>query len=131
MSEGIQTVSLRIDGQTISYSGGPAAPKQFTWQGGGVHEAKATVKFGGGPELERSNDTGVWAVFQLFAHAERWLPAAQANTLEWVIRVGKGPMLLPNGKPLTVRFTLDMGGAPAVFQRGYFSRMACVAEVAH
>ena len=52
-------------------------------------------------------------------------------TLEWVIRVGKGPMLLPNGKPLTVRFTLDMGGAPPVFQRGYFSRMACVAEVAH
>jgi type VI secretion system protein ImpL len=130
VSEGIQTVSLHIDGQAISYSGGTATPKQFTWQGGGVHEAKATVKFGGGPDLEWSNDTGVWAVFQLFAHAERWQPASQGSTLEWVIRVGKGPMLLPNGKPLTVRFTLDMGGAPPIFQRGYFSRMACVAEVA-
>lgn len=130
-SEGIQTVGLQIDGQTMSYSGGAATPKQFTWQGGGTHEAKATVKFGGGPDLEWSNDTGVWAAFQLFAHAERWLQASPGNTLEWVVRAGKGPMLLPNGKPLTVRFTLDMGGTPPVFQRGYFSHMACVAEVAH
>jgi type VI secretion system protein ImpL len=132
VSEGIETVNLRLDGQVMSYkTGGPATPKQFTWQGGGTHEAKATVKFGGGPDLEWSSDTGVWAVFQFFAHAERWLPAGNANTLEWYVRAGKGPMLLPNGKPLTVRFTLDMAGAAPIFQRGYFSHMACVAEVAH
>ena len=131
-SEGIQTVALRIDGQTMAYNSGSAAtPKQFTWQGGGAHEAKATVKFGGGPDLEFETETGVWAVFQLFAHADHWQPASPGNTMEWVVRIGKGPTLLPNGKPLTVRFTLDMGSAPPIFQKGYLSRMACVAEVAH
>ena len=58
-------------------------------------------------------------------------PAGSGQSLEWVIRAGKDPMMLPNGKPLTVRFELDMAGAPPVFQRGYWSRMACVAELAH
>jgi hypothetical protein len=35
-----------------------------------------------------------------------------------------------NGKPLIVHFELDMAGAPAVFQAGYFSRLACVSDVA-
>jgi type VI protein secretion system component VasK len=130
-SDGIQTVSLRIDGQTLSYSGGAAAPKQFTWQGSGAHEAKATVKFGNGPDLAWSNNEGLWSVFQFFAKAERWTPVGTGHSLEWVIRIGKDPVTLPGGKPLTVRFDLDMAGAPPVFQRGYFSRMSCVADVAH
>ena len=129
-SEGIQTVGLRLDGQALTYSGGAATPKQFTWQGSGVHEAKATVKFGGGPELAWSSNDGLWAVFQFFAKAERWVPVGTSNSLEWIIRIGKDPVTLPSGKPLTVRFDLEMGGAPPVFQRGYLSRLACVAEVA-
>jgi len=38
--------------------------------------------------------------------------------------------MVVNGKPVTVQFDLDMGGAPPVFQKGWFSRMSCVAEVA-
>ena len=57
-------------------------------------------------------------------------PAGAGQSLEWIIRAGKDPMKLPNGKPLTVHFELDMGGAPAVFQAGYFSRLACVSDVA-
>ncbi|HJT90030.1 MAG TPA: ImcF-related family protein, partial [Bryobacteraceae bacterium] len=129
-SEGIQSGTLHLDGQTLAYAGSAAAPKQFTWQGSGMHEARATVKFGNGPDLAWSNSTGVWAVFQFFAKAERWQPVGSAQMLEWVIRIGKDPVTLPNGKPLTVRFDLDMTGGPQVFQRGYFSRMACVAEVA-
>jgi type VI secretion system protein ImpL len=130
-SDGIQTVSLRMDGQSLSYSGGAATAKPFTWQGGGAHEAKATVKFGNGPDLAWSNNEGLWAVFQFFAKAERWQPAGSGYGLEWVIRIGKDAVTLPGGKPLTVRFDLDMAGAPPVFQKGYFSRMACVADVAH
>jgi len=129
-SEGIQTVSLRLDGQSLSYSGGAPAPKQFTWVGSGTHEARATVKFGSGPDLAWSNNDGLWAVFQFFAKAERWQPVGTGQSLEWVIRIGKDAVTLPNGKPLTVRFNLDLGGAPPVFQRGYLSRMVCVAEVA-
>jgi type VI secretion system protein ImpL len=130
-ADGIQTVSVNIDGQTLSYSGGAATAKQFTWQGSGSHDAKATVKFGNGPDLAWSNNEGLWSAFQFFAKAERWQPAGAGYMLEWVIRIGKDPVTLPGGKPLTVRFDLDMAGAPPVFQKGYFSRMACVADVAH
>ena len=129
-SEGIQTVGLRLDGQTLTYSGGDAAPKQFTWQGSGTHEAKATVKFGGGPDLAWSNNDGIWAVFQFFAKAEQWQPSGSGNMLEWIIRIGRDPVTLPSGKALTVRFELDMLGAPPVFQKGYLSKLTCVANVA-
>jgi type VI secretion system protein ImpL len=129
-SEGIQNVSVRMDGQTLAASGSVGAAKQFTWQGGSTHEAKATVKFGNGPDLAWSNNDGLWAVFQFFNKAERWTPAGAGQMLEWVIRIGKDPVTLPNGKPVTVRFELDMNGAPPIFQKGYFARMGCVAEVA-
>jgi type VI secretion system protein ImpL len=125
----IQTVGLQLDGQSFSYSGGDATPKQFVWQATGVHEAKATVKFGG-PELAWSNNDGLWAIFQFFNKAETWIPTGNGNTIEWIIRVGKDPVMLPSGKPLTVRFELDMNGGPQVFQKNFFARLACVAEVA-
>ena len=129
-AEGIQTVGLRLDGQAFAYSGGDAAPKQFVWQAAGAHEAKATVKFGGGPDLAWSSNDGLWAIFQFFNKAETWRPAGNGNVLEWVIRIGKDPVTLPSGKPLTVRFELDMGGAPQVFQKGFFPRLSCVSDIA-
>ncbi len=130
-AEGIQSVGLHLDGQSFAYSGGDAGAKQFVWQAAGAHEAKATVKFGGGPDLAWSTNDGLWAVFQFFHKAETWQPSGSGNVLEWVIRIGKDPVTLPSGKPLTVRFELDMAGAPPVFQKAYFPRMACVADVAH
>ena len=129
-SEGFQSVGLQLDGQTFTYSGGDAAAKQFKWQGTGPHEAKATVKFGGGPDLAWSDNDGLWAIFHFFDKAERWQPSGNGYTLEWVIRIGKDAVKLPSGAPLTVRFQLDMNGAPPVFQKGYLGRMACVATVA-
>ncbi len=125
-SEGIQSVSLRIDGQTLT-SAGNAPPKQFVWQGAGAHQVNGTVKFGG-PDLGWADYEGLWSLFQFFGDAERWQPAGSGYDLEWIVRTGKKPVTLA-GKPLTVRFYLDMAGAPPVFQKGYFSRLACVAEV--
>ncbi len=127
-SENIQTVNLLIDGQSLSYSGGTATPKQFTWQGGGSHAVRASVKLGG-PDISFSDAEGTWAVFHFFNRADRWTPAGSGYSLEWIIRAGKDPMKV-NGKPLIVHFELDMAGAPAVFQVGYFSRLACVSDVA-
>jgi type VI protein secretion system component VasK len=129
-AEGIQSLGLNLDGQAFSYSGGDAPAKQFVWQSSGAHGAKATVKFGGGPDLAWSSNDGLWAIFQFFNKAETWHPSGNGSTLEWVIRIGKDPVLLPSNKPLTVRFELDMGASPQVFQKGYFSRLACVADVA-
>src|SRR6266571_5839296 len=128
-SEGIQDLTLRLDGQVLTASGTNPAPKQFVWPGTGVREAKATVKFGG-TDLGWSNNEGLWAVFQFFEEAERWQPAGGAYQLEWIVRAGKNAMTLPSGRPLTVRFELNMGGAPPVFEKGYLSRLGCVADVA-
>jgi type VI secretion system protein ImpL len=122
-SEGIKNlnIALRIDGQTLAYSGGVALAKQFTWPGA-AHEAVATVKFGG-QDVTWSNNEGLWALFQFFGKAER----QDGNVLEWVARLGRDPMLV-NGRPLTVR--VEVGMNPPLYQRSYFSNLACVAEVA-
>ncbi len=117
-SEGIQSGGLQLDGQAFSYAGGEAASKQFVWQATGVHEAKATVKFGGSTDLAWSNNEGLWAIFRFFNKAETFTPQGAGNLLEWVIRIGKDPVTLPSGKPLTVRFELNMGGGPQIFQKG-------------
>jgi hypothetical protein len=91
---------------------------------------KATAKFGGSTDITWATYPGLWSVFRFFGRAEKPVGAGASSSLEWVIRIGDQPATLPNGKPLTVRFDLDMGASPPVFQRGYFSNMRCVAEVA-
>jgi type VI secretion system protein ImpL len=128
-SEGIQGLTLRLDGQTLTAPATGGTAKQFTWPGSATREAKAAVKFGG-TDLGWSDNDGLWAVFQFFEEAERWVPSGGAYDLEWTVRAGKKAMTLPSGKPLTVRFELNMSGAPPVFEKGYLSRLGCVADVA-
>jgi type VI secretion system protein ImpL len=127
-SEGVLGLGLKLDGQVLSYKGGDVTPKPFTWQGAGAHGADATVNLGG-PDLGWSSDEGLWAVFKFFAKAE-WQPVGTANNLQWIPRIGNDVLKLPNGNALTVKFQIDMGGGPPVFQKGYLSRMGCVADVA-
>jgi type VI secretion system protein ImpL len=128
-SEGIRGIGLKLDGQSWTYAGGDAPPKQFTWQGAGTHGAQATVNLGG-PDLTWSGNEGLWATWQFFAEAETWQAAGSGYNLEWVVRTGGKPLTLPSGKALTVKFQLDMGGGPPVFQKGYLSKMVCIADVA-
>ncbi len=96
----IQNLTVTLDGDTLIYTGGKATPKPFTWQGAGAHQTRATLKFGNGPDLTWSSTEGLWAVFRFFAKAERSQSAGNNEVLEWVIRMGKEPVTLPNGKPL-------------------------------
>jgi type VI secretion system protein ImpL len=127
--EGIETLVLDIDGQNLTYTGGAATGKPFTWQGPGAHGAKASLKFGGSP-LGWSSTEGLWAVFHFIGKADHREPTATGETLDWIIRAGKDALTTPSGKPLTVRLELDMAGAPPVFQKSFASRLGCVAEVA-
>lgn len=129
-TEGIRRIGLEIDGQKLDYSGGTPTAKQFTWQPGGIHGAKGTYTAEG---ASFSDNSGMWAIFRLFGEADRSAPSGSGGEFfDWIIRTGKAgnPSLLPNGKPLTVRLELETPGALPIFQKGFFSRLACVSEVA-
>ncbi len=128
-SDGIQRIGIEIDGQSLEWAGGAPVAKQFTWQASGSHGAKGAYTAEGATFSENS---GIWAVFRLFGDADQNEPSPGGNEIfDWIIRTGKGgkPSMV-NGKPLTVRLEVDMKGAPHLFEKDYFSRMGCVAEVA-
>jgi type VI protein secretion system component VasK len=125
-------LNLRVDGQALAYTaGGPAAFKKFTWQGSGAHEAMLSVRFGN-TDLGFARGEGLWAAFHLFQKANQSTSTGAGQLLEWITSSGKGSdaIMLPSGKPLTVRLSLDMGGAPPLFQRGHLAHMTCIAEIA-
>jgi type VI secretion system protein ImpL len=129
-TEGVKKAGLEIDGQTLDWPGGAPVAKQFTWPGSGHHGAKGTW---GADGASFSDNEGLWAVFRLFGDVDKRAPAqGGGESLDWVIRTGaaRKPSILPSGNPLTVRFELDMGASPHVFEKGYFSRLNCVAAVA-
>ncbi len=129
-AEGLQAISLTIDGQTLgSSSGGKPNSRQFVWLGAGVQGVVLSGKLGG-QDVNLLPFDGLWAVFQFFASAERWQPAGSVYSLEWVPKTSNRPMTLSGGRPLTVRFDLDTGGAPPILLKDYLSSLRCVSNVA-
>jgi type VI secretion system protein ImpL len=129
-SEGIQNLELSLDAQTLTYAGGAGVAKQFTWQGIASHEAKASVRFGSGPDLVWANSQGPWAIFHFLDKADRRQLNGTEDSLEWTIRIGKDPVTLPNGKPLTVHIDLSMTNLPAILDKAQAPRLVCVSQVA-
>ena len=129
-SEGIPNigVTLMLDGQTLTYAGGPAAATPFVWQAAGAHDFRSTLKIGSTP-ADWLKAKGLWAVFHFFDKAEFTIRGDSGQILEWIIYGGKEPMTV-EGKPVKVRFQLEMGNMPPVFQKGFFGKMGCVAEIA-
>ena len=130
-TEGIQSAGVTVDGKAVTFDAMNVRPVPFTWNGPTAREARASIRFGNGPDLTWFTSDGTWALFRLFGRAERTLPAGNALALDWLVRTGNdpNPLTLPGGRPLTIRFELDTGGAPPVFQQGYLARLACVAEL--
>jgi type VI secretion system protein ImpL len=125
-SDGIEGAVLTLDGQQISYSGSNMVTKSLNWQATGAHGVKATYRRGGDNDWD--NEDGLWAIFKFFYQADRTVPAGGGYTLEWVMRSGKDskPVMIEGGKELTVRFQADV----PMFQKDFFARLACVADVA-
>ena len=125
-------MTIRVDGQTMTYTAGTPSPfKKFNWTGSGAHDAMLSVRFGN-TDLGFARGEGLWAAFHLFQQANQSTQQASGQLLEWVTSSGKGsqPIMLPSGRPLTVRFDLDLGQLPPIFQRGYLSRMTCIQDIA-
>jgi len=128
--EAIEDLTFSIEDQKLKASDNAA--KQFVWPASGRSEVKLTGKFGRGPELAFFNYDGPWAVFQFFGDADRWTSNGSVHTLEWVLRQGRAgrPLTLSDGTPLTLRFDVDMGKTPPLFQKGYLSGIGCVPDIA-
>ena len=130
-TESVGSLTMNVDGQTLSYSGGNAPFKQFTWPGTSAQGVTLTVKIAGGSELGFPSYEGTWGVFHFFADADKWQQTGSTYNIEWVLRVAGGrPVTAPSGKPVTVQFDLDTLGAPPILQKGYFSSLQCVSSVA-
>ena len=126
-TETVQKIGLDIDGQKLDYAGGASAAKPFTWQAGGIHGAKGIY---GADGVTFEMQDGTWAIFRMFADADKSPASGGAGEYDWIIRQGKaGAPSMVNGKPVTVRLELEMTGPP-VFQKSFFSHLACVSEVA-
>jgi type VI secretion system protein ImpL len=127
-SEGLKTMTLLLDGQTLKATGQGGPTGQFSWPGT-THAARLNGSLGG-PEFGFENYDGLWAVFRFFGDADKSTPSGGGYVFEWVPRQGQArqPMTLENGKPLTVRYYLEMN--PPIFQKGFLSGYDCVSRVA-
>ena len=90
-TEGVQMLTLLLDGQTLTHTSGAAAAfKKFTWQGSGTHAAKLSVRFGT-QDLELASGEGLWAAFHLFQQANTQSTATGGvQVLDWIASSGRG-----------------------------------------
>lgn len=120
-------MTLSLDGRQLRTAAGETS-KDFVWPGTAVTGARISYSLGG-PDLSIADYKGVWGVFRLFNDADRFTPAGEVS---WVQRSGQSGNLttLPDGRPLTLPFQLDMKGADPIFRKGYLAQMKCVSRVA-
>lgn len=126
-SEGVQSLTVSINGQTQRWSG-TNTPATFLWPGS-APRVSLSARIAGGSELTFLSYDGLWAAFQFFGDADRATPSGAGSRVEWVLKISGQPVRLPNGEPLRVILDVDAGGAPQVFQRGYFAGFTCVSRV--
>jgi type VI secretion system protein ImpL len=130
-AEGVRSLTLTLDGQSLKGERNGGGPQEFVWPGAGVHGARLAGSLGG-PEIGFIGHQGLWAAFRFFADADRFQAQGSSYRLEWVPRQGQSgqPMTLENGRPLAIPFVLDLKGAPPIFQKGYLEGFGCVSQVA-
>ncbi len=120
-------MTLIIDGQTATFSG-QAAGKQYVWPS---RELRLGGKLAGGSEMGLQDRQGLWSAFRFFADADRFEPSGAGYNLTWVVRQGREAQpVRVGGRELTYRFFLDMGGAPAVFDKNFLASLKCISQAA-
>jgi type VI secretion system protein ImpL len=119
------SIKMTIDGQTVEFTSANQSPKQFVWPGA-AHGVQASVKYKGGTPQSYPSYDGLWAIFQFVQDAD----THTGQLVEMKLKAGKQGKLVTNeatGEPITLRF--DINATPPIFDKGYFSGMACVQEV--
>ncbi len=128
-SQGIQSLTLAIDGQSYTSSGDSQQPMSFAWPGTGAQGVTLTAKFSGGSQLTLLHYSGLWAVFRFFDSASSIRKTGNGWLIQWSPTTSGQPMTLPNGKPVTIQFQAETGGEPFLFEPGFLSGVACVSRI--
>ncbi|HUB80506.1 MAG TPA: ImcF-related family protein [Bryobacteraceae bacterium] len=119
MSPAVESVKLAVDGQNATFRANTAA-RTFTWTGTAILQMRVNVKFKGKGEYNWSKPGTPWAMLMFFDASRR----RQGAQIE-VSLLGNAP--LTPGQPASLWF--EVSAVPPVFNAGYFSSLACVAEV--
>ena len=120
-------VTAAIEGQTLTTSGSSPQSNQFVWPGPGAPGVSISGNVGG-TQLNFINIQGPWALFQFFLSADRGQAAGGGYSYEWTPKTGTQPMTV-SGRPVRLRFDLNMGNAPPIFQKGYLASLGCVPKI--
>jgi type VI protein secretion system component VasK len=112
LTAGMDSVKFSVDGQNATFRLA-AAGKPFVWPGSATPEIRLSVKSRNRAEYNWAKPGTLWSVFQFFDAAER----RQGSQMEIPLH-GQAPNLW-----------IEVVATPPVFDRGYFSGLACVAEV--
>jgi type VI secretion system protein ImpL len=120
-----ERIHLTIDGQAADFV--PNAPaKQFTWPGPAAG-VQMSVKPKGGNENTYPSYDGLWAIFDFIGDADSRLDALVVMTLK-AGKSGRPVLNQATGQPITVR--LEIAANPPIFDKGFFSGLTCVSDVA-
>jgi hypothetical protein len=127
-SEGVQNLSLVLDGQPVEAAGGQS--KQLLSPGPGQLSYFAG-KASGNDLQPGTTVTGLWSAFRLLNDAQRAEPAGSGYNLEWILQtritLGKATVAGASGTP--VSFFVDLGGANALLSK-VGGGLSCVRQVA-
>jgi hypothetical protein len=120
-----EDIKMTIDGQTVEFTQGSQGAKQLVWPGA-THGVQTSVKFKGTTPYAYPSYDGLWAIFQFVQDADKHVGAMVEMTLK-AGKQGRTVNLESTGQPVTLRF--EISATPPIFDKGYFSGMACVADV--
>jgi type VI secretion system protein ImpL len=118
---GFKSEKLAFDGQewNITGSGGT---RKFIWPGTIVQGATLSLNSGGG-DLELQRASGLWAVAHFFG-GYKWQTSGNGYIIQGPLHGPTGQPIMSNGKPVEVRFDVDLKGVP-FFQEGFLSGYTC------
>lgn len=121
--EGAQGMTLRLEGDELKTPKAGGGPKQFRWTGG--QEAHMLPNFGG-QEFEALGFRGTWATFRFFGDADVFERSGDIWRLTWRPRSGQSGQALK----IDFKYTLDLMGAPPIFQKNFLGLIRCIPQVA-
>jgi hypothetical protein len=112
---------LKIGSDTLA---GTGQQKTFFWTG---EPEDVQVTTGGGDIL--GSYSGAWSVFRFVADAHSQVLGPITN-LEWIMQSNNRTIMLPNGKPKSYSYELQVTGVNP-FRTSELSGLRCQLPVAH